>query len=71
MHNIIYQCGANGNTAVSKTEDGGSIPPTGANINIRKERTMPLMITLTLALFAYDNKEFLETVDLQRAEGFT
>ncbi len=32
---------------------------------------MPLMLTLTLALFAYDNKDFLETVELQRAEGFT
>ena len=29
------------------------------------------MLTLTLALFAYDNKDFLETVELQRAEGFT
>ena len=32
---------------------------------------MPLFITLTLALFAYDNKEFLETVEFQTADGFT
>ena len=32
---------------------------------------MPLVITLTLAFFAYYNKDFLETFELQRAEGFT
>ena len=32
---------------------------------------MALVLALTAALFAYDNKEFLETVEAQRADGFT
>ena len=32
---------------------------------------MALGMSLVMALWSIDNKEFLETVDIQRADGFT
>jgi hypothetical protein len=32
---------------------------------------MVFVLAFATALFAYDNKEFFDTVEVQRAEGFT